>query len=114
MDPITAFGVAANILQLLTIGVEVSKRIKDFSSSHLELPEALRDVAAKLNLLNDVLGRIQREIDRHPDAFSASTIRSLTGVINDQGKNSTFSDDTGSGCAGARRLFSQEDEESSA
>src|SRR5947207_5894083 len=82
MDPITAFGVAANILQLLTIGVEVSKRIKDFSSSHLDLPEALRDVAAKLNLLNDVLGRIQREIDRDPDAFSASTIRSLTGVIN--------------------------------
>ncbi|KAL8704095.1 MAG: hypothetical protein Q9201_002729 [Fulgogasparrea decipioides] len=65
MDPISAIGLAANIAQFVSLGIQLVKRIKDFNSRRLQLPDALQDVATQLNLLTDILRRIETQV-KHP------------------------------------------------
>ncbi|KAL8735014.1 MAG: hypothetical protein Q9166_001139 [cf. Caloplaca sp. 2 TL-2023] len=64
MEPITALGLAANITQFVVLGIQVAKRIKDFNSRQIELPDALQDVAVQLDLLTDVLQRMEKELQQ--------------------------------------------------
>ncbi|KAI9150079.1 short-chain dehydrogenase [Paramyrothecium foliicola] len=63
MDPVSAVGLAASILQLIHFGAEVTQRLADFSKVVNETPKAFRQIKTVLPLILDGLRRIERNID---------------------------------------------------
>lgn len=66
MDPLSAIGLAASIIQFIDVGVKIVERISSFSSDVSQIPAAFRQVKIELPLVIDGLRRI------HTQAVSGS------------------------------------------
>ncbi|KAL8729610.1 MAG: hypothetical protein Q9181_004942 [Wetmoreana brouardii] len=86
MDPITAVGLAANIAQLVSLGLQVGKRIRDFSSRRFELPNALQDVATQLNLLTDILYRFETQVKHPSEDVPQKSLDAVDEVVSEASK----------------------------
>ena len=62
MDPVTALGVAAAIVQFVNLGVKVTKKLSEYvNASPGDMPKSLRSINIQLPLLLNALSRIQDE-----------------------------------------------------
>ena len=59
MDPLTAVGVAASIVQFISYGIIVAQRLKDYNSAASDVPRSLQHIAAQLPLLLNALERVK-------------------------------------------------------
>ena len=62
MDPITAIGLAAAIVQFVDVGSRIVKRLSDFSNHSDQIPKAFRQVKTELPLIIDGVRRIQDQV----------------------------------------------------
>lgn len=79
VDPLSAIGLAANIVQFIDFGGKVLTRLKEFNWKAQEVPEIYRDVKNRLPLLLDCIKRIQKDVDRK--ALDEETQATLLPVI---------------------------------
>ncbi|KAK3989393.1 short-chain dehydrogenase [Cladorrhinum sp. PSN332] len=79
MDPLTALGLAGNIVQFIEVGSKLVKRLSDFRDSVNETPQAYRQVKAKLPLIVEGLDRIKDQAES--GLFKPSAEASLVLVI---------------------------------
>lgn len=62
MDPITAVGLAASIIQLVDFGTRVVKRLVEYQEQCGDIPEAFRQLHTQLPLLAQILEQTQQEV----------------------------------------------------
>jgi len=62
MEPVTAIGLAAAIVQFVDIGAKIVKRLSDFSNNIEEIPKAFRQIKTQLPLIIDGVRRIQDQV----------------------------------------------------
>ncbi|TVY83319.1 Ankyrin-1 [Lachnellula suecica] len=62
MDPISAIGVAAAVIQFVQFGLQVAKRLDEFNKAHPgEVPRSLQAISIQLPLLLNALSRIKTD-----------------------------------------------------
>lgn len=62
MDPLTAIGLAASVVQFVQFGLEVSRRLNELNSKHPgEVPRSLEAISNQLPLLLNALNRIKSD-----------------------------------------------------
>ena len=59
MDPLTAVGVAASIVQFISYGINVAQRLKEYNSAASDVPKSLQHIAAQMPLLLNALDRVK-------------------------------------------------------
>lgn len=57
LDPITAAGIASNIVQLVEFSVRIVSRLEDFGEKHGHVPALFSNIRDRLPLLIDSLNR---------------------------------------------------------
>jgi hypothetical protein len=63
MDPLSAVGLAASIVQFIEAGVKIATRLADFGAAINEIPKSFRQVKTELPLIVDGLRRINGRIE---------------------------------------------------
>jgi ankyrin repeat protein len=62
MDPISAIGIAAAVVQFVQFGMQVAKRLDEFNKAHPgDVPKSLQAISAQLPLLLNALSRIKTD-----------------------------------------------------
>ncbi|KAK4443369.1 short-chain dehydrogenase [Podospora aff. communis PSN243] len=79
MDPLTAIGFAAALVQFIELGCKITKRLVDFSNNLDQLPKAFRRVGTELPLIIDGVRRIQQQVKN--DDISPSSQEALLPVL---------------------------------
>lgn len=79
MDPVSAIGVAAAIVQFVDIGTKIVKRLKDYSSAASEVPKSLQHISNRLPLLVNTLDRLKTDV--HVERVDFDTRCILKGVV---------------------------------
>jgi len=80
MDPISAIGLAAAVVQFIQFGVQVAKRLDEFNNANPgEVPRSLQAISIQLPLLLNALNRIKT--DSEIKNFDVDTKCILRGVI---------------------------------
>ncbi|SPO07063.1 uncharacterized protein DNG_09757 [Cephalotrichum gorgonifer] len=79
MDPISAVGLAAAIVQFAELGVKVVKRVAEFSTVAEEAPKSFKQITTELPLIIDGLRRIQLGIEA--GGVDEATKRAVAGVV---------------------------------
>ncbi|KAK4168165.1 short-chain dehydrogenase [Cladorrhinum sp. PSN259] len=79
MDPITALGLAAAILQFVEIGSKIVQRLSEFSADVNQVPKSFRQVRTELPLIVDGLRRINEQVKS--GALEPTTEAALVPVI---------------------------------
>lgn len=80
MDPLTAFGLAAAVLQFIQFGMQVATRLEDYRSSNPnEIPKSLQAICTQLPLLLNAFNRINSEASLNKLDFDTRCI--LKGVV---------------------------------
>jgi hypothetical protein len=81
MDPLTAIGLAGNIVQFIDFGGEVISRLQDFSSDAKDVPQTFREVKIGLPLLLKSIEHIQDDLKN--GVINLETQAALEPVIQD-------------------------------
>lgn len=79
MDPVSAIGLAAAIVQFIDIGAKVAKRLHSFSNDLDQVPKAFRQMSVNLPLIVDGLRRIKLQEDS--DKLDEATRSALRPVV---------------------------------
>ena len=80
MDPLSAIGVAAAVVQFLDIGVKIARRLSEYNNaSTSEVPKSLQSINAQLPLQIKALGRVKSDVD--VNKFDTDTRCSLRSVV---------------------------------
>lgn len=80
MDPVSALGVAAAVVQFIALGVRVSKRLSEYTKAGIEdVPRSLVNISTQLPLLVSALQRAQTE--KQVSRYDVDTRLILRGVI---------------------------------
>ena len=80
MDPLSAIGLAAAVLQFIDFGTKIATRLAEYSSAgRNDVPKPLQVVASQLPLLVDALARIKDH--SQVDKLDTDTRCILRGVI---------------------------------
>ncbi len=79
MDPISAFGLAAAIIQIVDLTPKIVKQLKDYSSEASEVPKSLQHISIQLPLLVNTLDRLKT--DTQVERFNIDTRCILKGAI---------------------------------
>lgn len=79
MDPVSAIGVAAAIVQFVDLGTKFVKRLKDYSSAASEIPKSLQHISNQLPLLVNTLDRLKTDVQVERVDFDTRCI--LKGVV---------------------------------
>jgi hypothetical protein len=62
-EALAVVGIVANIIQLVDFGTWVLKRLEEYQSTLVEIPEAFRHIKAELPVLLDALRQMKAAID---------------------------------------------------
>ncbi|KAM7217641.1 short-chain dehydrogenase [Rhypophila decipiens] len=81
MDPLSAVGLAASIIQFIEIGVKIVDRLSAFGSNASQIPASFRQVRIELPLVIDGLRRIHDQVVA--GSLDPSTEKSLVPVIHE-------------------------------
>ena len=80
MDPLTAFSLAAAVLQFVQFGMQVATRLNDYRSSNPnEIPKSIEAICTQLPLLLNAFNRIKSEASLNKLDFDTKCI--LKGVV---------------------------------
>ncbi|MCJ1478089.1 Ankyrin repeat domain-containing protein 44 [Lambiella insularis] len=80
MDPLSAFALAASVLQFVQFGMQVADRLQDYRSSNPnEIPKSLQAICTQLPLLLNAFKRINSETSLNKLDFDTKCI--LKGVV---------------------------------
>ncbi|MCJ1389673.1 hypothetical protein MMC18_002530 [Xylographa bjoerkii] len=80
MDPLTAFGLAAAVLQFVQFGMQVAARLEDYRSSNPnEIPKSIEAICTQLPLLLNAFNRMNSEASLNKLDFDTKCI--LKGVV---------------------------------
>ncbi|MCJ1405368.1 hypothetical protein MMC11_008595 [Xylographa trunciseda] len=80
MDPLTAFGLAAAVLQFIQFGMQVAARLEDYRSSNPnEIPKSIEAICTQLPLLLNAFNRMSSEASLNKLDFDTRCI--LKGVV---------------------------------
>ncbi|KAK3176250.1 hypothetical protein OEA41_007573 [Lepraria neglecta] len=63
MDPLSAIGVAASVVQFTNLAFKVATRLKEYNSASTDVPKSLRHISAQLPLLLNALDRVKTSIE---------------------------------------------------
>lgn len=80
MDPLSAIGLAASVVQFVQFGMLIANRLEEFSSKNPgEVPKSLQAISMQLPLLLNALGRIKSDSDIRNLDFDTKCI--LKGMV---------------------------------
>lgn len=79
MDPITAVGLAASIIQLVDFGTTVTKRLIEYQRQCEDLPQAFSHLHTQLPLLIQILEQTKQEVQA--GKTDQNTRNALSGVV---------------------------------
>ena len=79
MDPVSAVGVAAAVVEFVNLGTKIVKRLKDYSSAASEAPKSLQHISNQLPLLVNALDRLKTDVQVEKFDFDTRCI--LKGVV---------------------------------
>lgn len=80
-EALAVVGIVANIVQLVTFGSQVLKRLEEYQSKLGDIPEAFRHIKAELPVLLDALRQTQSAIDAGsiPDESKTALLPAVEG-----------------------------------
>src|SRR5688572_6091221 len=81
MDPVSAIGLAAAISQFTVTMVHISKRICGYLEQGADLPESLRDLSRRLEMLDGCLRDLLAQLTNQPEQFSLPSLQALGAFI---------------------------------
>lgn len=79
MDPISAVGVAACIVQFVALGGRVATRLKEYNSTIIDVPKSLQGISVQIPLIINALDRIKTDIST--SKLDVNTRCILRGVV---------------------------------
>ncbi|MCJ1376569.1 hypothetical protein MMC20_007812 [Loxospora ochrophaea] len=80
MDPISAIGVAAAVVQFLDVGMKITKRLSEYNrASPKEVPKSLQSINTQLPLLLNALSRVKTDVE--VEKIDVNTRCILRGVV---------------------------------
>ena len=80
MDPLSALSIASNIIQFVSFGYKVTKRLREYTSAVAgEVPKSLQIISSQLPLLLNALDRVKSDVE--DERFDLDTRCILKGVV---------------------------------
>ena len=80
MDPLSAISIASNVIQFVSFGYKVTKRLREYATAAAgDVPKSLQIISSQLPLLLNALDRVKSDLE--DDKFDIDTRCILKGVV---------------------------------